>query len=83
MTAELLTDAGLAEVFGVAEQKIGEWRRAYGWPHVKVGRQVRYTAAHVEQIVSSHSHDQRPAPQSVSVEVPGQTARSARRRRSA
>lgn len=79
MTGRLLSDADLGEVLGATEQKVGEWRRAYGWPHVKVGRQVRYTDAHVEQIIAAHSKqgESEPTP---AVGIPGQTARAGRRR---
>lgn len=82
MTApELLTDSDLAKAFGADEDKVALWRRTYGWPHIKVGRTVRYTAAQVEQILDSHSRE-RDAGGPVRVSIPGQTPRSARRRSS-
>lgn len=82
ITPELLTDADLADAFGVTAQKIGEWRRVHGWSHVKVGRAVRYTPAQVEQIIASHSREQREAvAPAAPVELEGQTKRSANHRR--
>lgn len=78
----LYTDADLADVFGVTERRIAEWRRQFGWPHVKTGRQVRYTDAQLEQIVASHSNAGEKRDR-FSVKVAGQTKRSASRRRSA
>lgn len=81
MTApQLLSDADLATtVFGggVTEKKVGEWRRKHGWPHLTVGRTVRYTPEHVEQILRQHQA----AVSSTPTALPGQTKRSASRSR--
>lgn len=77
MSAELLTAADLAEVFGVPERTVMEWRRQYGWPCVKVGRKFRFTPAQIEQIIAAHSRQSSTA----AVVAPGQTPRSAARRR--
>lgn len=76
----LLTPADLAELFGVSERKVMEWRRSHGWPFVRVGRTYRFTPGQVEAIVAKHSQTQ-PATQAPT-RIPGQTARSAARRRS-
>lgn len=79
---ELLTDTDLAKAFGETEKLIGEWRRTYGWPHIKVGKAIRYTPQHVEQIIASHSHGQRSKPKKGAgprVQIPGQTDRAGRR----
>jgi hypothetical protein len=75
----LLSDATLAEVFGegVTERTVADWRRRYGWPHLTVGRSVRYTPEHVEQILRSHQAATGPKPTA----LPGQTRRSASRAR--
>lgn len=73
---EFLTEADLAEILGVEEPKVSEWRRRYGWPHMKVGRQVRFTEADVRAIKSLH-HVEGERPQA----LPGQTALSAARSR--
>lgn len=83
MTTELTTDAELAERFGIDLEKLHILRRRHGWPCVKLGRfDVRFTDAQVDQILTqmtvepTKGDDERP-------KVPGQTARSASRRRSA
>jgi hypothetical protein len=74
----LLSDAGLAELFGegINERKVAEWRRRYGWPHITVGRTVRYTPEHVEQILRKH---QAATSTATVTALPGQTKRSASR----
>lgn len=71
----LLSDAGLAEVFDIPERTVSDWRRRYGWPHVLVGRAVRYTPEHVEQILRQHQVTPANKPKA----LPGQTRRSASR----
>lgn len=79
-----LTEADLAEHMGggITADQVAIWRRAYGWPSVKVGRQHRFTAEHVAEI--ARMQEQRgtrkiKAAQTVRGAIPGQTARSARR----
>lgn len=74
--ATYLTDADLAERFGEPVAKIEKWRRRYGWPHFKVGREVRYTEADVAAIERLH-HVEGQRIES----LPGQTALSAARSR--
>lgn len=69
------TDATLAERFGVPEWKVAKWRLRYGWPHMRVGRLVRYTEADVAAIERMHHVDPAPADPA----LPGQTALSAAR----
>ena len=71
-----LTESDLAGVLGVSETKVREWRRQYGWPHVKIGRQVRFTEADVRAIEAQH-HVAADKPEG----LPGQTARSVARSR--
>lgn len=73
---EFLTETDLADKLGVPESTVSEWRRRYGWPHMKIGRQVRYTEADVRAIETQHhlSGDRRHA-------LPDQTALSAARAR--
>ncbi|WP_310962104.1 hypothetical protein [Nocardioides terrisoli] len=79
----LTTEADLAEQFGLSVEKLRELRRRHRWPHVRLGRfDVRFTDAQVEQIVAQHSQTPEAAIAGP-VKVPGQTARSAARRRSA
>lgn len=68
------TEADLAEVLGEPEEKVAEWRRRYGWPHFKIGRQVRFTDADVDAIVALHH-----VGGASRAGLPGQTALSARR----
>lgn len=73
---EFLTETELAEMLGEPEAKVIEWRRRYGWPHIKIGRQVRYTESDVRAIQALHHvSGDKPAA------LPGQTALSAARSR--
>lgn len=77
----LRTDAELAEQFGITTKKLHELRKRNAWPCVKLGRfDVRFTDEQVEQIVAMHSETPTRREQQ-RVTVPGQTARSAARRR--
>jgi hypothetical protein len=82
---ELITDAQLAEQFGISVEKLHDLRHRHRWPCVKLGRfEVRFTEAQVEQIVAKHTET--PATTSTATTasrpaVSGQTARSARRSR--
>lgn len=71
-----ITEADLAERLGVTEAKVTEWRRQYGWPHLKIGRQVRFTEADVQAIERQHRVDS-----SKPAGLPGQTGLSAARSR--
>ena len=71
-----ITEAALAEALGASEAQVTEWRRRYNWPHVKIGRQVRFTEADVRAIESLHHV----TPKADDV-LPGQTALSAARSR--
>lgn len=71
-----LTEADLAATLGETEEKVAEWRRRYGWPHIKIGRQVRFTEADVRAITAQH-HVESGKPEA----LPGQTALSAARSR--
>jgi excisionase family DNA binding protein len=74
--SDFLTEVDLANELGVTEEKVREWRRRYGWPHIKIGRQVRFTAADVRAIAAKH----RVEGERVTA-LPGQTALSAARSR--
>lgn len=81
MTA-LITDGELAEQFGIPVEKLHDLRKRNRWPFVRLGRfEIRFTPEQVEQIVALHS--EAPAVEVPQVKAPGQTARSAGRRRSA
>lgn len=71
-----LTDADLAERLATTEATVVAWRQRYGWPHLKVGRQVRYTESDVKRIEQLH-HVESDAPTA----LPGQTKLSAARSR--
>lgn len=66
-----ITEAELAADLGETEDKVAEWRRRYNWPHLKIGRQVRYTVEDVRAIASLHHIGGRSA-----TALPDQTARS-------
>lgn len=74
MSFQFLTESDLATELGEPEHKVGEWRRRYGWPHVKIGRQVRYTEADIRAIAALHHVGSGRPPG-----LPDQTARSAAR----
>lgn len=75
---DLLTPADLAEKFDVNERTIHEWRKAYKWPCVKVGRRYRWTPEQLEQILRTHS-----VKAGKITTADGRTRRSANARRSA
>jgi excisionase family DNA binding protein len=67
----------LAERFGVTRRLLLDWMREHDWPHVKVGRVIRFTDEQVSEIlrrqtVAAKSELPR-------VQIGGQTKRSARR----
>lgn len=84
-SAELITETQLADTeLQLPLRRVQELRRRHGWPHVRLGRfDVRYTADQVRQIVELHTAASKPAPVAARVSVPGQSKRSASRRRSA
>ncbi len=71
---DFLTEADLAERLAVPEATVTSWRQRYSWPHIKIGRQVRFSEADVRAIEAQHHvTTDRPAG------LPGQTSLSARR----
>lgn len=70
----LLDADDLAAIFKVTRRRIMEWQLAHSWPHVRVGRSLRWTPEQVEQIKAKHTV----TPQGVKP-ADGRTARSARR----
>lgn len=72
---DLLTPAEVAKRLRITPKKVMELRRANGWPHVKLGRSIRFTPQQVEQIIGKQSV----SPSTSHVALPGQTAASARR----
>lgn len=80
MTTRLLTPGDVGARLGLDAQTILRMRREYGWPSVKLGRRVRFTEEHVAAIIASHTSKPEPDEKPVAL-VPGQTARSAARRR--
>lgn len=76
----LTTDAQLAEMFGIDLEEFHKLRTYNHWPCVKLGRnQWRFTEAQVEQIIAAQTIGAPPA----RPKAPGQTARSASRKKSA
>lgn len=72
--SEFLTEGDLALRLSVPEATVTAWRQRYGWPHIKIGRQVRFSEADVRAIEAQHHvKTERPAG------LPGQTSLSARR----
>lgn len=80
---KLYTPADLAELFGVTERWIHEWRRTNGWPSVRVGRTIRFTQAQVDEILERHSQaPETPESDPVTL-IPGQSKASAARQQRA
>lgn len=75
--SDFYTEADLAEMLNATERRIGEWRRIYSWPHLRIGRTIRFTQNDVEQIVAKHAREAEAEP--LAVTIAGQTKRSARR----
>lgn len=81
---ELLTEAELAAKFGgdITAEQVATWRRARNWPSTRLGRQHRFTPEQVAEILRMQEH--RPAAVTPGGPafgaIPGQTARSARKR---
>ena len=77
------TPAELAEKLSATPDQVLEWRRQYGWPSLKIGKTIRFTDEHVEQIVAQHSARPRKSdvvdPAAAGIVLSGQTKRSARR----
>lgn len=69
-----LTESDLAERLGVPESTVTEWRRRYSWPHMKIGKRVRFSEADVRAI--ELQHHVKPAKADA---LPDQTPRSAAR----
>lgn len=75
---QLYSDDDLAEMFQLRKERVVRFRQQLGWPHVKMGRQIRYTERQVEQIVDLHSHVQTEEGRRLSAGLAtGQTFRSA------
>jgi excisionase family DNA binding protein len=79
VSAPLLTPDDLAELFGLSPKKVLELRSKHGWPHVRLGRRIRFTEEQVAQIIAVQS----PRSEAPLKSASGLTAGSARRRRSA
>jgi hypothetical protein len=80
----LTTDAQLAEQFGITLDRLHTLRKRNRWPFVQLGRfDIRFTDAQVEQIIAMHSEAPAKVAPKVTPAITGQTAASARKRRSA
>lgn len=76
MTAPLKTHADLADRLALPLSTTIELRKREGWPHVRLGRKVRFTDEQIEQIITTHTT----VDQVVEKVSSGLTARSSRRR---
>lgn len=72
----MLTEHDLADVLKVDARQVASWRRRYAWPHVRVGRTVRFTSDQVAWIVRLHTCN--PAAPAAGA-LPGQTCLSVAR----
>ena len=72
----ILTEAELAELLKIEPEQARRLRWKHDWPHLGIGKHVRYTEAQVEAILALHTHMPEPMAPPLHV-VPGQSARSA------
>lgn len=79
MSLEIYTPVQVAEKLGVDEEQVLLWRRQHGWPSFKIGRKVRFTEEHLQQIVAAHFTGKKSGAKSTG--LAGQSPRSASRRR--
>lgn len=53
----LISEEALAtDRLGISPEHAADLRRRHDWPHVRLGRAIRYTEDQVEQIVESMTH---------------------------
>lgn len=79
---EVRTTDELAALLGTSAAQIDQWRKRYGWPHVKIGRTVRFTTSQVDEILARHTvRDGGKTEPRVPGQLPGQTRLSALRNR--
>lgn len=76
MSDELLTPAEVGLIFGKSARWVVESRLRYGWPHVGVGRTIRFTREHVDEI--KRMQTVRPKESGDRAALDGQTLRSRR-----
>lgn len=86
MPGELYSPADLAAMFSdedtpVSERRVRDWIRQHGWPHIEVGRTIRFTDQHLEQILAKHTVTPKVKQVEAPVFIDGQTKRSAGRNR--
>ncbi len=82
----LLTEKDLAEILQTSAAQVAKWRRAKNWPHVRLGRDVRYRPEQVRDIIDGQTvAGGMTSPTSAPVQghgaLPGQNARSVARSR--
>lgn len=53
-SAARLTHADIAERLGMPLSTVIYLRKREGWPHVRVGKAVRFTEQMLEEIITSH-----------------------------
>lgn len=72
----LLTPEDLAQRFDAPVSTVMKWNRDHQWPHVRVGNRIRWTEEQVAEILRRQTVTSTEAPS-----LPGQTRRSATRKR--
>lgn len=73
---DVLLDADdLAVIFKTHRRRVMEWQLAFGWPRIKIGKEIRWTPEQVEQIKRTHT-----VTAAGVTPADGRTARSARKR---
>lgn len=75
------TDVDLAAKLEITVKKLHELRRKNDWPHLAFGRfDIRFTDEQVAQIIAMQTKGGAKKSPTAAKALPGQTARSARRR---
>lgn len=50
-----VTPDELAERFGVRRRRLLELNAKHGWPHVRIGKHIRWTEDQIDQILRKHT----------------------------
>lgn len=80
--SDLMKPEDLADHFGLTVEKVHDLRKRKHWPYLEIGRgNYRFTPEQVREIEAMHTVATKPTTTPATVRIPGQTARSAARRR--
>ena len=51
----LRTQAYLAQILDIPLSTANDLREREGWPHIRIGRKVRYSDDHIAEIIARHT----------------------------